>query len=105
MDNGVPASQTVIMPLEMSRDAPTVLVRRTAFESAGLVRAELDARLNLTPDEFRVERDLIAIGPLFDDDAVVWLTEQLEARGLVYFDDFFELPGNWPPWVGLYATG
>jgi hypothetical protein len=26
-----------------------------------------------------------------------------EAKGLVYFDEFFELSGNWPEWLRLYA--
>ena len=25
--------------------------------------------------------------------------------GLTYFDDFFELSGNWPEWLKLFATG
>ena len=24
---------------------------------------------------------------------------------MVYFDDFFELSGNWPDWLALYARG
>jgi hypothetical protein len=31
------------------------------------------------------------------------LVEDFEASGLVYFDDFFELSGNWPDWLSLYA--
>jgi len=33
------------------------------------------------------------------------LIEDLEANGLVYFDDFFEMSGNWPAWLTLYARG
>ena len=59
---------------------------------------------HLTPaDEFRVEGELIAIGPLYDENAFGDLTEQLEALGLVYFDDFFEMTGNWPAWIGVFA--
>jgi hypothetical protein len=93
------------MPLEISSRTPTMLIRRSAFERAGLARADIDARFNLTPDEFRAEGELIAIGPLYDDDALAVLTEQLEALGLVYFDDFFDLSGNWPDWVRIYARG
>ena len=28
---------------------------------------------------------------------------QLEEEGLVYYDDFFELSGNWPDWLRLFA--
>jgi len=33
------------------------------------------------------------------------LIDDLEKSGLVYFDDFFELSGNWPDWLTLYARG
>jgi hypothetical protein len=91
------------MPLDISANAPTILIRRMAFEQAGLTRESFDARFNLTPDEFRVEEGLIVIGPLFGDDAVSELIEELEEAGLTYFDDFFDLSGNWPDWLVLFA--
>ena len=93
------------MPLSLSRDHPTLLVRRAAFERAGLVRAEFDQRLNLTPDEFRVEGDLIAIGPVHDEVELGALVADLENRGLAWFEDLFELSGNWPEWLTIYARG
>jgi hypothetical protein len=94
---------TAPMPLTIASDHPTMFIRRDAFERVGLTRAGIDARLNLTPDEFRVEGALIAVGPLVGDTALEELIEELEALGLVYFDDFFELSGNWPAWLRLYA--
>lgn len=91
------------MPLEMAHEAPTMLVRRDAFERAGLARADIDMALNLTPDEFRVEGALIAVGPLVGDDAVERLTELLEGAGLEHYDDFFDLSGSWPGWLKLFA--
>lgn len=91
------------MPLSINREAPTLLIRRDAFERAGIERHALDERFNLTPDEFRVEGSLIAVGPLFEDDALVALVEALESQGLRYFDDFFELSGNWPDWLRVFA--
>jgi hypothetical protein len=105
MDKRGTAAQTSGMPLEIHSDAPTMLVRRSAFERAGLARVDLDLRYNLTPDEFRVEGDLIAIGPLYDDEALGALTGELESLGLVYFEDFAELSGNWPPWLKIFARG
>jgi hypothetical protein len=29
---------------------------------------------------------------------------ELEMNGLRYFDDFFELSGNWPEWLRLFAS-
>lgn len=93
------------MPLSIPREAPIVLIRRPAFERAELARQALDARFNLTPDEFRVEGDLIAIGPLFGDTAVEDLTDALEGAGLRYFEDFFDLSGNWPEWLRVFVMG
>lgn len=91
------------MPLSVAPELPTILVKKEAFERAALVRSELDAVFNLTDAEFRVEGGLIAIGPLPSDDMLGPMIEYLEERGLAYFDDFFELSGNWPRWLGLFA--
>lgn len=91
------------MPIPIPTGRPTLLIRKEAFERANLTRAAFDERLGLTPDEFRVERELIVIGPIHEEDAFQSLLEELEAAGLVYFDDFFDLGGNWPEWLGLWA--
>jgi len=91
------------MPLKIPVDASTLFVRRPAFESAGLTRADIDGLLGLTDEEFRVEEDLIAIGPVFDVAALGDLVTDFEKHGLVYFEDFFELSGNWPGWLSLYV--
>ena len=91
------------MPLRIADAASTLVIRRPAFEKAGLARAEIDGFLDLTDEEFRVEGDIVAIGPVFDADALAELVMELEKRGLVYFDDFFELSGNWPDWLAIYA--
>ncbi len=93
------------MPLDVPATAPTMLVRREAFERAALTRADHDRRFNLTPDEFRAEGGLLVIGPLYGDDEITDLAELLEHAGLAYFDDFFDLSGNWPPWLRLFAMG
>ena len=94
------------MALGVSPGAPTLFIRREAYEKSGISRASLDERLGLTADEFRVEGTLVAIGPIYgeDGDAVTALIAELEEAGLVYFDDFFELSGNWPEWLKLYAS-
>ncbi|MBY0490221.1 MAG: hypothetical protein K2R93_10315 [Gemmatimonadaceae bacterium] len=93
------------MPLTLSHTAPTLLIRKAAFERVGLTRAQFDEALLLTPEEFRVEGEVIAIGPLVGEDALTDLIQQLEESGLVYFDDFFELSGNWPEWLRLFVMG
>jgi hypothetical protein len=94
------------MALTVATGAPTLFIRRRAYESTGLTRRTIDERLGLTPDEFRVEADLVAIGPLHGEDgnALGDFIAELENLGLVYFDDFFELSGNWPEWLRLHAS-
>ena len=91
------------MPLQLSANYPTLVLRRGAFERSGITRAAIDERLGLTADEFRVEGELVAIGPILEDTALQDLVAELEDAGLVYFEDFFELTGNWPEWLQLYA--
>ena len=91
------------MPLPVSTVGPTLFIRKSAYERSGLRRVQIDERLGLTAEEFRVEGDLIAIGPLVGEDSLSAIIQELEDASLVYFDDFFELSGNWPPWLQLYA--
>lgn len=91
------------MPISVAQGVPTLLFRRQAYERAGLNRSSLDARLGLTDAEFLVDGDLVALGPIYDVEALGTLVDELEAAGLVYYDDFFELSGSWPEWLALTA--
>lgn len=91
------------MPLPIPEGASTLLIRRSAYERSGLDRATLDERLGLTADEFRVEGSLVAIGPVAGEDSLSGIIDELEAKGLSYFDDFFELSGNWPEWLKVFC--
>ena len=91
------------MPLSAAANLPTVFIRKEAFEREALMRHDIDATFNLTDAEFRVEGALIAVGPLPSDEMLGPVVEYLERKGLVYFDDFFELSGNWPQWLQLFA--
>jgi hypothetical protein len=93
------------MALELAHGNAVVLIRQSAFERSGITRNAIDERYNLTADEFRVEDGLVVLGPLPSADVVPQLIDDLERSGLVYFDDFFELTGNWPEWLMLYARG
>src|SRR5882724_2082345 len=93
------------MPVELGAGCAVLLIRQGAFERAGLVRSAIDARYNLTDEEFRVEDGLVTIGPLPTEDLLPELIEDLEASGLVYFEDFFDLSGNWPEWLSIYVRG
>lgn len=90
------------MPLPIAASAPSLIIRRDAYERTGLTRQQVDERLGLTDEEFRVEGDVVVLGPVFED--LGPLIEELEQVGLVYFEDFFELPGGWPGWVQLLVA-
>jgi hypothetical protein len=92
------------MPLRLDTSAPSLAIRRDAFERAQLTRAAIDHALNLTADEFRMEGALIVIGPLPHPDSVPELIERFEDAGLVYFDDFFELPAGAPAWLDYFVA-
>ena len=47
----------------------------------------------------------MAIGPLFGDGQLETLVTLLEEAGLLYFEEFFELSGNWPEWLQVLAQG
>jgi hypothetical protein len=91
------------MPVELNHGRPVILIRRDPYERSGIIREALDQRYSLTADEFFVEGGLIRIGPLPSDDLLSVLISELEESGLVYFDDLFEMSGNWPDWLKLYA--
>jgi hypothetical protein len=91
------------MPLKLSQNAPTLLIRKRAFEQYALARADFDTALHLTDEEFRVEGDLVAVGPVYNAAGLAQVIEALEQRGLTYFEDFFDLSGNWPEWLLVYA--
>ena len=93
------------MPHEIPSGQSMLLIRRDAYERSGLTRQASDERLNLTADEFRVEGRLVLIGPIPDDTELRDTLDDFEAAGLVYFEDFAELSGNWPPWLTIFARG
>lgn len=93
------------MPITIAQGAPTLIFRRAAYERAGLTRVSLDTRLGLTDTEFVVSGDIVALGPIYDTDALGTLVDELERLGLVFYDDFFEMTGSWPEWLVVLAKG
>jgi hypothetical protein len=92
------------MTQEIPAGQSMLFIRREAYERSGLTRQMIDERLNLTIDEFRVAGRIILIGPIPDESGLRDLIDELEEVGLVYFDDFFELSGNWPSWIRLFVA-
>lgn len=91
------------MSLSITQGVPTLCIRREAYERAGIARASLDERLGLTDQEFRVEGNLVALGPIYEVEALGAMVDELEHAGLAYYDDFFELSGRWPEWLSISA--
>ena len=89
------------MPLPVTHGVPTLFIRRAAYERAGIARATLDERLGLTDAEFQVDGELVALGPIYDVEALGTLVDELEGAGLAYYEDFFELSGSWPEWLEI----
>ena len=89
------------MPVPVHPGAPTLFIRKSAYERTGLVRAAIDERLGLTSEEFRVEGDLVVVGPIYEEGGLTSLLEDFERLGLSYYEDFFELSGNWPDWLSV----
>jgi hypothetical protein len=93
------------MPIPIVSGAPTLVFRRASYERSGLVRAAVDELLGLTDEEFRAEGEVVVIGPVYDADAFARFLEELDRLGLSFYDDFFELSGNWPDWLTVLAGG
>jgi len=93
------------MPLPLRAGASTLIVRKEAFGRSGITRGQIDLLLTLTDEEFRVERGIVAIGPIYEDEGLVALVEAFEAAGLEYDVDYCELSGGWPEWVNLLVMG
>ena len=93
------------MPIELGHGRAVILIKQSAFERAHLVRSIIDARYNLTDEEFRADDGLVMVGPLPSEDLLPQLIEDFEASGLIYFEDFFDLSGNWPEWLSIYVRG
>jgi hypothetical protein len=89
------------MPLPVTQGVPTLFIRRASYERSGITRASLDERLGLTDAEFQVDGDLVALGPIYDVEALGALVDDLEGAGLAYYEDFFELSGSWPEWLEI----
>lgn len=93
------------MAQEIPAGHSMLFIKRDAYERAGITREAIDRRLNLTADEFQVDGRIVVIGPLPDDTRLRDMLDELEDAGLVYFDEYFELSGNWPSWIRLYVSG
>lgn len=91
------------MPIRVSQGAPTLFIRKEAYERAGIMRKAIDDRLGLTDQEFQVEGELVVIGPVYEDEALAAFIAELDGAGLVHYEDYFDLSGNWPEWLSLMA--
>ncbi|QHO77643.1 hypothetical protein ACH79_38440 [Bradyrhizobium sp. CCBAU 051011] len=79
-----------------------LIVRRNA-----LVERQIDLRDLFTAMEVEegldVNDHLLSFGPHFGSEALNTIMSRLTKLGLVYFDDFFEFCGDYPPWCSFQA--
>ena len=80
-----------------------LIVRRSA-----LAERQVDMRdlLNAmeTKEGLDGSNDLLSFGPHFGREALNTIIARLTNLGLVYFDDFFELCGDYPSWCVFRAS-
>ena len=79
-----------------------LVIQRSALDAHGITRAQvleaLEAGCPLAENE-----DLMSFGPSFGQEACDEFVRRLESLGLVYFDDFFDLPLSHPDWLKFSA--
>ncbi|KRR25229.1 hypothetical protein CQ14_09420 [Bradyrhizobium lablabi] len=77
-----------------------LIVRRNA-----LTERQVDLRDLFTAMEVEVQlggsNDLLTFGPHFGREALNTIVSRLTRLGLIYFDDFFEFCGDYPPWIAF----
>ena len=81
-----------------------VVIRKTALEKHGI---SLESLFEIMETEKPLDesQELISFGPHFGGEAVSEFIRRLEMLGLVYFDEFFDIPGlDVPEWCQLYAA-
>jgi hypothetical protein len=80
-----------------------LILRRSA-----LVERKIDLRDLLAAMEVEgwldSSGDLLSFGPHFGREALNTIVSRLIKLGLVYFDDFFEFCGDYPPWCAFRGS-
>jgi hypothetical protein len=80
-----------------------IVVRQSALAARGITKARV-------LEVFKADRpmaedgELLAFGPSFGGEACKEFVRSLESRGLVYFDDFFDLTLSHPNWLIFSAS-
>jgi hypothetical protein len=74
-----------------------LIVRRNALIER---QVDLDDFYVAMEGEERLDgsEDLLSFGPHFGREALNTIISRLTKLGLIYFDDFFEFCGDYPPW-------
>jgi hypothetical protein len=74
-----------------------LIVRRKALVERGVDLRDLFISMEVG-ERFDASGDLLSFGPHFGREATDAMISRLTKLGLVYFDDFFEFCGDYPPW-------
>ena len=74
-----------------------LIIRRGALTERHVDLGDLLTALEVN-ERLEGSDDLLSFGPHFGREALNTMISRLTALGLVYFDDFFEFCGDYPPW-------
>ncbi|WKA26486.1 hypothetical protein [Bradyrhizobium roseum] len=77
-----------------------LIVRRSALVERQVDLQDLFAVMEVG-EWFDASDDLLSFGPHFGHEALITIVSRLIELGLVYFDDFFEFCGDYPPWCAF----
>lgn len=77
-----------------------LIVRRNALVERQVELHDLLAVMEVG-ERFDSSDDLLSFGPHFGREALNTIVSRLIKLGLIYFDDFFEFCGDYPPWCAF----
>jgi hypothetical protein len=80
-----------------------LIVRRNALAERQVDLRDLCAAME-AEERLDDSDDLLSFGPHFGREALNTIIARLTDLGLVYFDDFFEFCGDYPPWC-VFRSG
>ncbi|ATA53150.1 hypothetical protein CKY39_07950 [Variovorax boronicumulans] len=79
-----------------------LVIRQSALVARGVTRTQLLEALE-SARPMAEDGELLSFGPCFGQEACDEFVRRLEALGLVYVDDFFDLTLSHPDWLKFSA--
>lgn len=81
-----------------------IIIKKSALEKNDISFQSL-LQVMETEEPLDQNEELVAFGPHFGGEASAEFIRRLETVGLIYFEDFFDIPGlDLPEWCQLYVN-